>query len=533
MSSLKGLTYRGKLNDTGIKAEDMEFVTVTRKGPSKMALDVSPMGVYQVGASNRVAEAGSTASNLQLTGHDIKVGDIIRFVSTSNTIEEEEISVAAVVDANNVTLDGVLSASLSNGDTFNILRPRTQLLNGAGATAVGLQIDVDSGLGPTPTNVLDDQVTPSNTVPIPVRIYGASANINITSEDLNVQLSHIGANADSVRIGDGTETANVNASNELQVADDTARTSLASVDGKMASFDLDTGAGDEQVQGVGLRISGNGGSIEAKGQLASASSIPVVVSTEQEAILNAIKTAVEIIDNAIAGAEMQVDLVNLGGAATEATLSSIDTKVATETTLSALNAKFSSLGQKASASSAPVVLSSEQQVILAAIQAAVEIIDNAIAGSEMQVDLVDIGGAATETTLSAINTKLPTALGQQNKAGSLSVTIASDQDPVNTNLTPVDFLDVAGGVLDTSSTNIPAAGVSVVASLASNVKKIQIIEDIGEFMALTDGADVVLAYLPLGGGEVEVSIASGTALKLASKSGATISVGKIAINFLG
>ena len=226
----------------------------------------------------------------------------------------------------------------------------------------------------------------------------------------------------------------------------------------------------------------------------------------------------EIIDNAVAGSEMQVDLVGLGGAATEATLST-------------LNGKFGSVGQKASSGSAPMVLSTEQEVILTAIQTAVEIIDNAVSGSEMQVDLVGIADVATDTTLAAMSAKLPAALGQAVKAASLSVTLASDQEPVNTALAMKDFLD--SGVVDTSSSNIPTgSNLTVVASLAAAVKKIQIIDDIGEFITLRDGA-TVLAYLPLGGGEVEVDIAAATTLGLRSESGSTINIGKIAINFLG
>ncbi len=48
-------------------------------------------------------------------------------------------------------------------------------------------------------------------------------------------------------------------------------------------FDLDTGAGKQPTQGVSLRLSASGGSIEAKGQKAMAGSIPVVVSSDQSA----------------------------------------------------------------------------------------------------------------------------------------------------------------------------------------------------------------------------------------------------------
>lgn len=49
-------------------------------------------------------------------------------------------------------------------------------------------------------------------------------------------------------------------------------------------FDLDTGAGTEYVIGVNLRLSASGGSIEALGQQAMLSSIPVVIASNQSAV---------------------------------------------------------------------------------------------------------------------------------------------------------------------------------------------------------------------------------------------------------
>jgi len=51
-----------------------------------------------------------------------------------------------------------------------------------------------------------------------------------------------------------------------------------------APFDLDTGGGTEFVLGASLRISAAAGSIEAKGSQVSASSIPVVIASDQVAI---------------------------------------------------------------------------------------------------------------------------------------------------------------------------------------------------------------------------------------------------------
>lgn len=102
--------------------------------------------------------------------------------------------------------------------------------------------------------------------------------------------------------------------------------------------------------------------------------------------------------------------------------------------------------------------------------------------------------------------------------------------------TVVDFLD--SGLIDTSVANIARSSLnatSVVATLASAVTKVQIIEDIGAFMALySDAARTsILCYLPLGGGEVEVSIPATTAIFIGHLEDTDITSGKIAINFLG
>lgn len=66
--------------------------------------------------------------------------------------------------------------------------------------------------------------------------------------------------------------------------------------------------------------------------------------------------------------------------------------LATEATLALLESKLNTLGQKVSASSAPVVLSTEQEVILTAIQTAVENLD------------MDVDALAKELTLQALLT---------------------------------------------------------------------------------------------------------------------------------
>lgn len=165
--------------------------------------------------------------------------------------------------------------------------------------------------------------------------------------------------------------------------------------------------------------------------------------------------------------------------------------------------------------------------------------------SSVSVGAVEIqynldGSAITvskDTVTPSNSTPLPVEVlgGVATTNAILDACVISDKVQVDVNSTAtleiVDFLD--SGLVDASSTAITTAGLQVVASLAATVKKIAIFEDIGEFMALTDGTDAILAYLPLGGGEIDIVIGSATAIKLKSLTGSSITSGKIAMNFLG
>lgn len=105
-------------------------------------------------------------------------------------------------------------------------------------------------------------------------------------------------------------------------------------------------------------------------------------------------------------------------------------------------------------------------------------------------------------------------------------------------LTVIDQIDTTP-LLDTSSTSIPASASSpleVVASLAASVAKIISVEDIGEYIGVYTGAaasEVLLGVLPLGGGELDMIIASGTRVSLRNMKNAAITSGHITLNFIG
>jgi len=171
-------------------------------------------------------------------------------------------------------------------------------------------------------------------------------------------------------------------------------------------------------------------------------------------------------------------------------------------------------------------------------------VDGVLIGMEFEI-------LAVATDSFTINAVLPTAL--LPTAGDLfdhmrpitpAFTVEGTQivTLTPTYLTPVDQLDTSDdgdGVLKPISTSIPkrtSNAISVVASLAAAVKKIQTIDDIGEYMAIySDAARAnLICFLPIAGGEVEVSIAASSAVFLGAVKDNSIDTDtSLIIQFLG
>jgi len=139
-----------------------------------------------------------------------------------------------------------------------------------------------------------------------------------------------------------------------------------------------------------------------------------------------------------------------------------------------------------------------------------------------RLDSVPITGEGF-ITLRAISQKL-------NSSGSFTVTAAL--------VTFVDELDAE--TLDPSSTTIPKSSsnaIAIVASLAAPVSEIQVIQDVGEFMAIyTDAARTSkICNLPLTPDEkVSVTIPVGTAIYIGAIKDVDITAASLLlINFIG
>lgn len=108
-------------------------------------------------------------------------------------------------------------------------------------------------------------------------------------------------------LGFGRQAAAASKSTAMSTEDksvfDAIAASLALLDNVTQTTAAPTGADTALVVGI------HPDSQNANGRVAAASSAPIVLSTEDKTALDAVVTAVQLIDNAISGSEMQVDVV--------------------------------------------------------------------------------------------------------------------------------------------------------------------------------------------------------------------------------
>jgi hypothetical protein len=164
------------------------------------------------------AEAGSNDWSIVATGHVARKGDIIRITGGANINTES--MVYDVPDANTIILAEALDNDIAATDSFDILRFTRPLVTSLGGLATAFTFVRDGAT----QQVIEDTGTPANNRPLPVKLTGLTGDVSITAANLNldVQLTDLGANADAVRIGDGTNRAGFNADGSVRVGNATA-----------------------------------------------------------------------------------------------------------------------------------------------------------------------------------------------------------------------------------------------------------------------------------------------------------------------
>jgi len=466
--------------------------TVVPKGVNRRGLDVVTGGFYEV-ATAAVVEAGSDDNLIVITGHGANRGDLIRIMTTANGIEEYEMFVGEVVDANNFTLAGATSAQFAAGDTIDILRFVTEKLAQDGSSlATIVSPPIQFMLDSVATTVNEDTVTPANNAPLPVKLTGVTGDVNITAGDLNVQTSHAGASHDSMRIGDGTNLMAVNAALEATVRDGDAITELQSILAKIIAAPSTETKQDDVITALGDLLT----ELQLKADLTETQPVSIATSPLPT------------------GAATEVTLAALlAAAATETTLSNMNTAVAKETTLAATN---TALGNLLTELQLKADLTETQPVSAATLPLPT--------------------GAATEATLLAQSAKLPAVIGKQASAGSLSVTISNDEGSLPGSAFAVKTFvnhDISAGNI----TN--AAYTELIANVGTDaLTQLKIFMSSGTPLLLAIGAaasEVDTCIIPPGGfadGRIDIAIPAGSRLSVKSLGG-TVTSGNIIINGMG
>lgn len=518
MSGIQGRPTSKRLEGATKDLRDMHYVTVQPIGSNRNAIDVTVMGAFIV-SQNLIVEAGSTNNLIVLTGHSVKRGDVIRFKTTVNPIEEAEVTVDKIIDANSFELSGVLSHSLSTGDTFDLLRPITQQFTSNGSQIVSVTPAPTSFvLDGSEVQVEEDTANPANNKAFPVKLVDYGGTITLTADQLNISLSHT---EDSIKIGDGTNLASVTGNNELKVFDTEANDKLADANDSLLDIKTDLADIKEKL----LDIEGIDFAKEDK-------------QDTQIAELQDIEADIEA-GNLLLGT-IDTDTGNIASST-----SSIDNKL--DTTNSVLFTIFADTGNLLAASQgmeadldANLRLHDEgynpatmKHSLIAGVRQNTLAENSSADGDVQNLKTNNLGELYVKD--STIAARLPSALGQSSMANSLSVTIANNQ-------TSLPIIEGGKSIVtfhrrDYSSSNVTTAAWSeLIASMPADVISLEIFDSSGQTLKLGVGSsgsevDLVLVF-PGGNGMIPLEILAGARLAIKAVS-ANATEGEICINLYG
>lgn len=321
----------------------------------------------------------------------------------------------------------------------------------------------------TPVNIASDQTVPVSAASLPLPAGAATAALQTSG---NASLSSI----------DTKLTAPLSVTGPL--TDTQLRASAVPV--SMASSPLPTGAATAANQATEIAsLASIDGKLNSLGQKASAASVPVVVASDQSAI-------------PVSAASLPLP----SGAATETTLSALNTKVPASLTVTStrLLVDGSGVTQPVSAVSLPLP-----------------------------------AGAATSALQTTLNAQIPTTLGQKTMANSLAVVLASDQSSIGTSQAGYTKSNTPSYNIYSSTSVTTAAYVQLVASTTSAVKQLQIFDSSGQAMIIATGAaasEVDQIYVPPGGGVFNLAIAAGIRVSIKALT-ATANTGYLLVDYLG
>ena len=333
-----------------------QHATVEPTGQYQNGLSVNALiFAYQVGSDT--AETGSTAQIINATAHVARVGDVVRFAA--GVLDKDEQKVVET-GADWIKVASPFSAAPTNGDTFLIFRPRYAQSDEDG----NLQVSVSQGptqfvLNSVDTEVEEDTGTPSNSKPLPVKVFrddGTSdwaddveasfssieSSSSATAADVDALNANFGSAADSAASTD-TATATFVALfkrslqhlSTLIAKDFSTETTLQAVDGWLNQLNSVFGLQNDSA---------------ASSDTGTFSFMALFKRSLEKLSLIETNTSDSV-------SELQSIDTTLGTLATETTLAGAAVDIAS------IDTKTPALGQAAMAASVPVVLASDQSAI--------------------------------------------------------------------------------------------------------------------------------------------------------------------------
>lgn len=461
MSAPKGWPSQTKLDRlTG------QFATVEQVRDSQFGLSVlAHQTVYEVGTD--AVEANSTVSAIVATAHAALAGDVIKF--TSGALSGKEVK-AYSVSANEIVLAEDLSVAPSAADTFSIRRHVYPKASSDGVLAVSASVTpgpIAFVLDSVDTEVEEDTGTPANSNPLPIKILNGSGDEAGTATD-PLRVDPTGTTPQPASQSGTWNINNVSGTVSLPTGAATEAT-LANIDSNLLIADTD----NVTISAPLPAGTNNIGDVDVL-------SLPAITAVDLDIRdLSSVQDSVAAVQSGTWNVNNVSGTVSLPtGAATEATLSSLDGNVIKADT------------------------------------------DNVIITGALPAGSNNIGDVDVLS--------LPSIPAGTNNIGDVDVL---------SSVHPVGMSVVTTVRNDYGSVNVTAgAWVQLVASLGSTVKELEIFDSSGETLEIGIGAAAsetrLILVFPGGNGRVPVAIASGTRVSIRAVS-ATANVGEIDINFYG
>lgn len=479
MASESGYSNQKKLGTS-------QFKTIQSVGSSQFGAPIVQKSLYDittvaqsiVSVTDVVGTNGQLQYwNVEITGHTAVAGNILRMIT--GTLKGFEFEIVSIIDANNFTILPASQSAPIAAETAKVMGWVTAKSDEEGnasfspgptqfiQNSVAVEVNEDTanpannkGLPVLPAFYKDgtlvtvniDTATPANNRPLPVEIANVSGSVTINAGDLSVAID---STNDSVAIGDSVTglSAKVDANatttfNELHVSDDDAIAELQDINTSLGTISAVDYATETTLLTVATEVT-----LDA---VKTAVESIALEDFATEVTLNDIKTSVELIDDSsnVDGNPAGTAGLMIGGkdGAGDFQQASVNTAgelsvtfgaagFATETTLSALNAKVANDFGAASGG-----VRTTAQVGNAA--GAADFGDGVVGAQTLRVaanlkragnDLSYNAGVSDANTLRvnvasdsnlAKAAQLPSALGQLASAASLAAVLSTEQEVI-------------------------------------------------------------------------------------------------------